>query len=801
MRKFITILLFATILTSLRSEDLRQDTLDVKSVHLGLDFTSFSAKILRGHATLGIKSKMNAVQHINLDLLKLQVDSVKLNGTYNAFLYNDSVIHIAFPATLNMNDSATIEIFYHGTSYQAPGDFGGFYWTNLYAFNIGVSFLAVPHAYGRVWFPCFDNFVQRSDYSFEVTTNSNQTALCNGLLVNNTDNGNGSHTWYWKLNQSIPSYLASVTVSDYQSLNDTVQGIKGVLPVILAARAADTTALKNSFVNLKKAFHIYENLLGPYEFDRVGYCVVPFSAGAMEHATNISYMQALVNGNTAYETTMAHELSHHWFGDLATCDKAEEMWLNEGWAVYAEHLFLEKMYGDSTYKKVVRDNHEDVLRLAHAIDSGYHALNNVPLNFTYGRTVYNKGADVAHSLRAYTDSATFFSCLRSYLQQYAFKDVNSLKFRDYLTQCAGSAYTNAFDDMVLQPGFAHFSIEQLKDVVVNWSPDIEVAHQFIIRQRLQHANDYYSNVPVTVSYFYSNGTRLDETVIVSGPCTEHQSPIDQFTTLSYVAIDFEEKIQDAITDEWRKITTTGTYNFGTAKMSVTVNQTPTDTVLLRIEHNWVPAERMPQGIPGLFLHDYRYWSVDGINLDLLNANARLDYNGSTSTANGFLDNTFFSNSEDSLVLLYRPHAESEWMIADSFVVSKQGSAINKIGFVTLYGIQKGEYCFGIWDFDRVDTLQVESPCEFTSITHTPSLSHKFSLYPNPSDGRIYIEFEKAIFSKAEVVDLLGRTVLQTPIDNSSLSMEIDLRSIEKGSYLVVLRTPTGQSSTRKLIRM
>ncbi len=200
MRKFITILLFATILTSLRSEDLRQDTLDVKSVHLGLDFTSFSAKILRGHATLGIKSKMNAVQHINLDLLKLQVDSVKLNGTYNAFLYNDSVIHIAFPATLNMNDSATIEIFYHGTPYQAPGDFGGFYWTNLYAFNIGVSFLAVPHTYGRVWFPCFDNFVQRSNYSFEVTTNSNQTALCNGLLVNNTDNGNGSHTWYWKLN-------------------------------------------------------------------------------------------------------------------------------------------------------------------------------------------------------------------------------------------------------------------------------------------------------------------------------------------------------------------------------------------------------------------------------------------------------------------------------------------------------------------------------------------------------------------------------------------------------------------------
>jgi aminopeptidase N len=59
----------------------------------------------------------------------------------------------------------------------------------------------------------------------------------------------------------------------------------------------------------------------------------------MEHATNIAYMQALVNGYTQYESTMAHELSHHWFGDLATCETAGDMWLNEGWARYCESIF------------------------------------------------------------------------------------------------------------------------------------------------------------------------------------------------------------------------------------------------------------------------------------------------------------------------------------------------------------------------------------------------------------------------------------------------------------------------------
>ncbi|MBK7149680.1 MAG: T9SS type A sorting domain-containing protein [Bacteroidetes bacterium] len=240
---------------------------------------------------------------------------------------------------------------------------------------------------------------------------------------------------------------------------------------------------------------------------------------------------------------------------------------------------------------------------------------------------------------------------------------------------------------------------------------------------------------------------------------------------------------------------------GTAKMTVTVNQIPTDTVLLRVEHNWVPAERMPVGIPGLFLHDYRYWTVDGIQLDLLNANARLDYNGSTSTANGYLDNTFFSNSEDSLVLMYRPNPESEWMIADSFLVNKQGSANNKIGFVTVYGLQKGEYCFGIWDFDRIDTLQVEVPCEFTAVAALPGPIPGFSLFPNPSNDHVMLTFEKGIFAKVEVLDILGRKVIHTPIPDSASSLQVQLAGLESGTYLVMLTTHTGLSSIKKLIRM
>jgi aminopeptidase N len=182
MKKCILLpfLLFAFQFT--QAEDLRGDTIDIRSYKLNLDLSDFTAKVLRGNATIEIKAKKNGVEGIRLDLLKLTVDSVKVNTFTAPFTYNDSVLDINLLFYLNTNDTATVQVFYHGNPYRAANDFGGFYWTGTHAFNIGVSFLADPHNYGRVWFPCFDNFETRSLYEFYVTTKSNHKAFCNGIM-------------------------------------------------------------------------------------------------------------------------------------------------------------------------------------------------------------------------------------------------------------------------------------------------------------------------------------------------------------------------------------------------------------------------------------------------------------------------------------------------------------------------------------------------------------------------------------------------------------------------------------------
>ncbi|MGB0428531.1 MAG: M1 family aminopeptidase, partial [Flavobacteriales bacterium] len=81
--------------------------------------------------------------------------------------------------------------------------------------------------------------------------------------------------------------------------------------------------------------------------EKVGYVATP--VGAMEHPGNIAYPTGLIDGTLSGESIMAHELAHHWFGNLITCHQAEEMWINEGWAEYLSIYFLEEVYDENTY--------------------------------------------------------------------------------------------------------------------------------------------------------------------------------------------------------------------------------------------------------------------------------------------------------------------------------------------------------------------------------------------------------------------------------------------------------------------
>ncbi len=774
-----------------KNTDTRSDSIDILHTDLQIDISNFDTKVMYGHANITFTARVKSINYIRLDLLKLNVDSVKSGTALLQYGYDDSVIAVRLPA-MTTGRPETISIFYHGTPLQMPGDFGGFYWDDLYAFNIGVSFLAEPHNYGKVWFPCFDNFVERSTFHFAVTTDPSRRALCNGRQDSVTLSANGKKTWYWTMTESIPSYLASISVSDYAVLEDSYMGIKGSIPIWLAARATDTANLTRSFIHLKKALSIFEDRFGPYEFNRVGYCLVPFSAGAMEHATNISYMLALVNGNTANENVMAHELSHHWFGDLVTCDNENEMWLNEGWAKYCEGIFFEGLYGEENYKTNIRDNHEDVIRMAHIVDSSYRALSGIPAKYTYSNyTIYEKGADRVHTLRGYMGDSLFFSCIKEYLKKYRFKDVNSYTLRDYLVSSTGMNRLNDFfADWIFDGGFPDFSIEHTRITNAGNNYDVGIS----IRQRSDHTSHLFNNVPLEIAYFDSVGNKTVRVANVSGDCTQY------FTTLPfypiYMALDFDEKLSDAVTDQWFKIAGTDQeYEFGVAKMTIDLAQS-SDSSLVRVEHHWVAPDASKNVISGLHLSDYRYWNVDGIWSTDFKASATIYYNG-PNLVQGHLDKTLITNREDSLVLMYRPDAESVWQI-DGAVLNTGGNASDKIGSFRIKNLQKGQYALAIFDARRKDEVQTESSCTPLPV----AINGGFKVYPNPMHtDELNIEIDgKEEYKKCIMINMIGDVVMDRPLKGQNKFI-VYMNGLTRGTYMISLIDKDDKRISKKIQKL
>lgn len=729
--KAIFILLTTTIITTFAiaqndsrgvTHSLRSDTIDVLNYDIHLYVPTSSGNIY-GYTDVTFSPKMNGINNISFDLLKMTIDSVKMNGNILSYTYDDTLLISTFPSVLNSIDTSTITIYYHGTPQQDPSSWGGWYFSGGYSFNLGVGFESIPHNFGRVFHPCFDNFMEHATYDFYITTSVNNKAYCNGKLISDTLDLNGDRVRYWRMNDPITSYLASIAVANYTQVNQ--QYISTVtpdtIPIQLTSLAADTNDFKSAFVNLPYAIEAFEESYGPHFFNKIGYVAVPFSSGAMEHATNIAYPVSFL-GNTFFESVMAHELAHHWWGDLVTCKSAEDMWINEGMATYSEKLFFENRYGQARYKSEVRSGHKSCVWKHHVDDGGFFALSAVPQVVTYGTTSYTKGSDMAHTLRGYLGDSLFFLGLKTIIANNQLQNISSNDFMNQLNAINGIDVTDFFNDWINQPGYLQFEADSF--IVAPNGSDFDVT--VYTQQKLRGANHYGNNIPVTVSFRDNNWNLHEEKILISGQYSNATFTIP--FQPDYVALNEDEKISSATTGDQLIVKTTGTKSYPYANFTMSV-QSITDSAFVRAEQHWVKPFPIVAD-PTIVVSKQRYWKIHGINLQNMTANASFVFNG-TTTGSGYLDDSLMIDygsvlfEEDSIVLLYREKASDYWMEFPTYTINTQGSSTSKTGVVNATNILEGEYTFGI----RVYGIGIDEKKNKIDI----------NLFPNPNDGNFKVD--------------------------------------------------------------
>lgn len=758
-----------TKISALHAEDLRMDSINILHYALDLDMRRDEDKFLSGKAVISTIALVETNQ-FRLDLEGLQADSATIssNSTGTAqsatMIHNGKALHLYTLDPFAKNDTVSITVHYSGKPIK-DASWGGFYFSGVYSYNLGVAFTSAPHNYGRVWFPCVDNFTDKATYSFYVITDEEDFALCNGILVDSGSLADQSNYFSYFLNEPISTYLASIAVAPYAVIQQNHHSI----PVTLAALPADTANMMKSFIHLDSCIGTFIERYGAHSYDRIGFNIVPFNGGAMEHATNIAYPRfAIANGNLAYETLYAHELAHHWWGNAVTCKTAEDMWINEGWASFSERVFLEGIYGRDAYDASIAANHLDVVRFAHLRDGKALPVSGIGHSNTYGMHVYDKGADVAHTLRGYMGDSAFFIAVRSFMEAFKYQNVSSNDMMEHFQKSTNRDLEVFFEQWVYSPGFPAFHVFSHK----------QSGNELAIRtkQDLRLAPSYFRKVPYDVTLYDKEGNSEVHSLLLSGKDQTHTVVTDLQVIM--VVLDQGRKISDAITEDQATIGSNQSYQWTNALIEIETGQVE-NAPILRVEHRWVSPDHYYQRNKKIRMSTERYWVINGLFSGEIDGSLTFNYNGletGTNYRDGYLDVDLITSSEDSLVLLFRPNAWSDWELHPNYQLDIVISPTNKIGKIVANGIRKGQYALGIRDASG--TLHVGQ----VNKGYFPELS----VSPVPADSNLHISVKNDL-SDGGVIEMFrsdGSLIFERRVTGNHSALDIQVSNLSTGYYYV-----------------
>lgn len=748
---------------------LRSDSLHIHHYDINLSIIDFFAQRIGGFTDITAITRINHLPYANLDLAGLMVDSVLINNVKTSlYVHQDDIIRIQLPDNV-IGDTFLLRIYYGGHP-LTDSYWGGFYFTPDFAYNLGVGFQSVPHSFGRVWFPCIDLFTDKSLFRFHIRTSKEKMAVCSGVLTDSLYLADSTRLWTWELTDPIPVYLASVAVGDYQVYKDTFQGISRTIPIEIYTTPDFYANIPASFANLKQCIRIFEEKFGAFVWQRVGYVGVPFASGAMEHVCNIAYPMYVINGTNDNELLYAHELAHSWFGNLISCENAEEMWINEGFARYCEAIILENLYpNDDAFTNAasvyMQDLFHEVIQTCHVNDGDYYALTKVPQDVTYGNTSYDKGALIVHALRYYMGDSLFFSSLQSLFQDHAFTSISSENLMKALSSYAQLDLTDFYNAWIDQPGFLHFSIDSIFPLA---TPN---QYSVYLRQRLHHATNYGMNNRMDISFISADGDIYTTDIVFSG-ANDHVNLNLPFEPV-FAMLDYHEKLPDACISYNLHTSTEGKYVCGETKTTVQLTDIQ-DTTFFRIEHHLVAPDELKSSNPKIYrISDSHYWRVAYVPAD---CEGNLFFGYSYYNLD---ENLLQGCTKENIILLYRPDVAHDWQI----IASEQKGTI-AVGNLQTTSIKAGEYCLALGDDGDVSTPDYQN-------------SYEIKLLPNPINDYTDVYFLGLPKVNIELWSAEGKCVYKQKNCTSPTRLYLD--KYAKGAYFLFVKNKNEALKSFKIL--
>ena len=535
------------------------ETIFTDLIHTKLEVSfDWSKSWMFGKATITAKPHFYATDSLFLDAKGMEIKSVVMNGSNLLYKYDGENLRIKLDKKYTRTEKYDIVINYVAKpdERETSGSAAITSDKGLYFINpTGAEQNKMPQIWTQgetesssVWFPTVDQPNAKTTQEIFITVDQKFATLSNGKLIKSTANSNGTRTDHWKQDLPHAPYLFMMGIGEFKVVKDSYTRSNGqkmevnyyVEPEWEAHAKAifgETPAMIDFFSKLTKI---------EYPWDKYHQIVVrEYVSGAMENTG------AVIFGDYAYKTdrelldendqsTIAHELFHHWFGDLVTCESWSNLPLNESFANYSQYLWDEYRYGldEADYNAEQEANGY----FQSASNSGYHNL----IWFDYddkeqmfdGHS-YNKGGRILHMLRNYLGDEAFFEGMSNYLNANKFKAAEIHHLRLAFEEVCGQDLNWFFNQWFFDNGHPSLQIEQYFS---------EANQEVILTVNQKH--DLFDfplfKLPMQVAVVDDAGTRVHDVVIDK---VENKIILPVKGKLKTVIFDYQQMLLAEITYE------------------------------------------------------------------------------------------------------------------------------------------------------------------------------------------------------------------------------------------------------------
>ena len=394
----------------------------------------------------------DSVMQIDLQV-PLQIDSFVQQGQRLQYRRDGNAFFVFLVAGQEKGTQQTLSAFYSGHPHpakHAPWD-GGVVWATD---SLGHTWIATAcqGTGASIWWPTKDTQADEPDSQrVVITVPDSLKDVSNGRLRAVTSNGDGTTTYDWFVSQPINNYDVTVNAGDYTHIKDAYYGEGGRLTLNYWPLSYHYWTAQRQFTQVKSMLGCFEGWFGPYPWYDDGYQLVETPHLGMEHQSAVAYGNHYMNGYLGrdlsgtgqgkdWDFIIVHESAHEWWGNSLTTADLADMWVHEGFANYAEGLYVECLRGKEAGAEYNIGNRKGI-------------RNDRPITPAYGLNregsgdMYPKGGNMLHTIRqVINDDAKWREILRGLAQNFRHQIVTARQVEDYIDQKSGINFDKVFQE-------------------------------------------------------------------------------------------------------------------------------------------------------------------------------------------------------------------------------------------------------------------------------------------------------------------------------------------------------------------